>query len=147
MITTINETLRTNEKIIVERDKNIISNILFALRTKKGADGKSAFEKQVGRKPNTLKLALVEKCFVERDSLTEIEPDFSEADSTILVRQRMRGTKLEGAWKKVKGAVAGQSEHTISILPKTGKKVTYSKRDVAWQQKHPNAAVATICQK
>ena len=44
MIRTINERLRTNEKIAVERDKNGISNILFALRTEKGADGKSAFE-------------------------------------------------------------------------------------------------------
>ena len=46
----------------------------------------------------------------------------------------MRGTKLEGVFKKVKGAVVGQSEHTISISPKTGKKVTSSKRDVAWQR-------------
>ena len=91
---------------------------------------------QVGRKPNRPKSVMVEKCLLERDPLIEIEPDyFSEADSTILVRERMRGTKLEGAFKKVKGAIVGQSEHTISILPKTGKKVTCSKRDVAWKNK------------
>ena len=79
---------------------------------------------------------MVEKCLFERDPLIEMEPDdSSEADSTILVRERMRGTKLEGAFKKVEGAVVGQSEHTISILPKTGMKVTYSKRDVTWQNK------------
>ena len=87
---------------------------------------------------------MVEKCLLERDPLIEIEPDdFSEADSTLLAREQMRVTKLEGSFKKVKGAVVGQSEHTISILPKTGKKVTYSKRDVAWQNKEaevPQAA-------
>ena len=63
------------------------------------------------------------KCSLERNPLIEIEADnFSEADSTSLVRERMRQTKLEGAFKKVKGAVVGQSEHTISILPKTGKR-------------------------
>ena len=135
MLRTMNERLRTNEKIVVERDKNGISNIFFALRTEKRADGKSSFERQVGKKPNTLKSVMVEKCVLERDPLIEIEPDFSEADSTFLVREQMRGTKLEGAFKKVKGAVVGQCEHTISILPKTGKKVTYWKRDVAWQRK------------
>ena len=135
MIRTINERLRINQKIIVERSKNGISNILFALRTEKRADGKSAFEKQTGRKPNTLKSAMIDKCILEKDPLIEIEPDdFSdEADSTILVRERMRGTKLEGAFKKVKGKVTGQSEHTISILPKSGKTITLSKRDIAKQ--------------
>ena len=38
-----------------------ISNILFALRTEKVADGKSAFEGQTGRKPNTLKSVMVER--------------------------------------------------------------------------------------
>ena len=135
MIRTINERLRINQKIVVERSKNGISNILFALRTEKGADGKSSFEKQTGRKPNTLKSAMIDKCILEKDPLIEIEPDdFSdEADSTILVRERMRGTKLEGAFKKIKGKVTGQSEHTISILPKSGKTITLSKRDIAKQ--------------
>ena len=117
-----------------------ISNILFALRTEKVADGKSAFEGQTGRKPNTLKSVMVEKCVLDKDPLIEIDPeDFSETDSTILVRERMRGTKLEGAFKKVKGAVEGQSGHTITILPKTGKERTYSKRDVAWLRREtPN---------
>ena len=98
---------------------------------------------KVGRKPNTLKSVMVEKCLLERDPLIDIEPeDFSEADSTILVRERMRGTKLEGAFKKVRGTVVGQSEHTISILPKTGKKTTYSMQDVAWQS---NEAEAPQC--
>ena len=76
---------------------------------------------------------MMEKCILEQDPQFEIEPeDFSEeADSTILVRERVRGTKLEGAFKKVKGKIVGESSHTITVLPKTGHQVIYSKRDVA----------------
>ena len=49
MIRTINGTLRTNAKIVIKKNKNGISDILSALRTERGANGKSAFEKQTGR--------------------------------------------------------------------------------------------------
>ena len=73
----------------MSKDKSGISNILFALRSEKGNDEKSAFEKQNGRNPNTLKSRKIEKCILEQDPKIEIEPeDFSdEADSTILVRE------------------------------------------------------------
>ena len=60
--------------------------------------------------------------FLEQDPRIEIEPeDFSEeADSTILVRERVRGTKLEGAFKKVKGKIVGESSHTITVPHKQG---------------------------
>ena len=76
---------------------------------------------------------MIEKCILEQDRQIEIEPeDFSEeADSAILVREKVRGTKLEGAFKKVKGKIVGESSHTITVLPKTGHQVIYSKRDVA----------------
>ena len=137
MIRTINERLRTNTKILISKDKSGISNILFALRSEKGPDKKSAFERQNGRKPNTEKSRMIEKCILDQDPQIEIEPeDFSEeADSTILVRERVRGTKLEGAFKKVKGQIVGESTHTITILPKTGKQIVYSKRDVAASDK------------
>ena len=117
--------------------KSGISKILFALRSEKGNDGKSAFEKQNGRNPNTLKSRMIEKCILEQDPKIVIEPeDFSdEADSTILVCERVLGTKLEGAFKKVRGKVVNQTGHTISILPKGSKNVTCSKRDVANNQK------------
>ena len=123
MIRTINERSRTNKKIVVEREKSGLSNILLALRSEKGADGKSAFEKHMGRKPNTLKSAMIEKCILDKDPRIDIEPeDFSEeADSTILVRERVRGTKLEGAFKKVKGNIVDESQNTLKNLPKTGK--------------------------
>ena len=118
---------------MVERGKSGLSNIFFALRSKKRADGKSAFEKHMGRKPNTPKSAMIEKCILDKDPRIDIEPeDFSEeADSTILVRERVRGTKLEGAFEKVKGNIVDESQNTLKILPKTGKSFIVSKRDVA----------------
>ena len=68
---------------------------------------------------------------LEDRNRTEMEDFSEEADSTILVRERVRGTKLEGAFKKVKGQIVGESLHTITIFPKTGKQVVYSKRDMA----------------
>ena len=41
--------------------------MMFALKTQNGVNGKSAFEKQNGRKPNTLNSAMVEKCILEKD--------------------------------------------------------------------------------
>ena len=142
MIRTLNERLRTNRKIVVEKNTSGLSNILFALRTEKGVDNTSAYERQMGRKPNTLKSAMIRKCFLEKDPQLQIEPeDFSEeADSTFLVRERVKGTKLEGNFKKIKGQVINQSEHTITVLPKVGKKTTYSKRDVAKLGQSTNSA-------
>ena len=76
---------------------------------------------------------MTEKSILEQDPQIEIAPeDFSEeADSTILVRERVRGTELEGAFKEVKGKIVGESSHTITVLPKAGQQVVYSKRDVA----------------
>ena len=112
-----------------------MSKTLFALRSERGSDGKSAFEKHLGRKPNTPKSRLTEKCILEKDPAIDSEPeDFSEADSTILVRERerVRGTKLESAFKRIRGQVVNQSENTITIVPKASKKeIIYSKRDVA----------------
>ena len=67
MIQTINERLRTSTNILISKDQSGISNILFALRSKKGPDGKSVFEKQNGRKPNAEKLRLIEKCISDQD--------------------------------------------------------------------------------
>ena len=87
----------------------------------------------MGRKPNTLKSAMIRKCILEKDPRLQIEPkDFSEeVDSTILVRERVKGTKLEGNFKKVRGQIISQKQNTITVLPKSGKQVIFSKRDVA----------------
>ena len=133
MIRTLNERLRTKRKIVVQNDTSGLSNILFALRTEKGVDNTLAYERQMGRKPNTLKSAMIRKCFLEKDPQIQIErEDFSEeAYSTILVRERVKGTKLEGNLKKIKSQIVNQSENTITELPKSGKQTIYSKRDVA----------------
>ena len=118
---------------MISKEKTGLSKILFALRSEKGSDGKSAFQRHLGRTPNTPKSRLIEKCNLERNSAINIEPeDFSEeADSTILVRERVRGTKLEAPFKKVKGKVVEQTDHTITVKQSSSKmSTTYSKRDV-----------------
>ena len=143
MIRTINGSLRTNKNILVSKDKSGVSNMLFALRSEKGCDGKSAFEEQNGRKPNTLKSRKIENCISEKDPKINLEPeDFSdEADSTMLVRERVRGTNLEGSFKRVKGKIVGQSGHTITVLPKGQKGETvYSKRDMAINKNLPSSS-------
>ena len=56
----------------------------------------------------------------------------------------MGGTKLEGAFKKMKGKNVGESNFTITILPKSGKasETVYSKRDVAISKNRPNESKA-----
>ena len=80
---------------------------------------------------------------LEIDPKIEIEhEDFSdEVDSTILIRERVRGTMLEGACKRVKGKVVGQSEQTITVLTRGNKSETvYSERDVAKTTKLPSTS-------
>ena len=60
LIRTINERLRTNNKIIVSKDSSGISEILFALRMYPSANGKIAYERSTGREPNTMKKLVTE---------------------------------------------------------------------------------------
>ena len=58
--------------------------------------------------------------------------DFSpDVDSTILMRETTRGSKLGGTFRKTNAKIVDETRHTITILPKSGKKVIISKRDVA----------------
>ena len=92
-----------------------------------------AFERQKKQKPNTPKTARVNDFISERDPDLQIEEeDFSpDVDSTVLIRERTRGSKLEGTFAKRKAKIVSESKHTIIILPNKGKTVTLSKRDVA----------------
>ena len=61
-----------------------------------------------------------------------METDFELGqDSTILFRERARGSKLERAYQRRKGTLLSESEHTITFLT-AGKTraTTLSKRDV-----------------
>ena len=136
LIRTLNERLRTNRNIILKRDKSGLSEILYALRMGKKADGSSPFEKLYGREPNTVKSNIINKIknVSENDPKVEFtQSDFEEeVDSTILVRERTKGSKLEGQYKRKIGKVIKESAHTITFLPKNSKKeVVYAKRDVA----------------
>ena len=54
-----------------------------------------------------------------------------EQDSETLVRERARGTKLDGLYKKKKGVIVGETDHTIAISNKKRQPTLHSKRDVA----------------
>ena len=58
----------------------------------------------------------------------------SGQDSILLVRERVRGRKLEGPYKKRKGVLLDQLQHTITYLPAgTGQQPKLSKRDIGKQ--------------
>ena len=64
--------------------------------------------------------------------LMKKEKDFeSRPESTILIRERVRGSKFEGAYQKRKGTLLSQAEHTITILQAAKTRATIlSERDV-----------------
>ena len=107
LIRTINERLRTNKQMIVTKDQSGLSEILYALRVNKKKDGTSPFERQMGRQPNTVKSNLVSKLLAisEQDPNLEFEQsDFQDdLDSTVLGRERARGSKLQGTFDKRAG--------------------------------------------
>ena len=136
LIRAINERLRTNKNIVLKKDKSGLSENLYALRMREKADGTSPFEKLYGRKPNTVKSNIVDKI----KGVSEVDPGlkFSTSDfeeevaSAIMVRERTRGSKLEGQFRKRTGKIVKETAHTITFLPKDGKReIIYSKRDVA----------------
>ena len=136
LIRTINERLRMNKEIIVTKDQSGLSEIMYALRISKKKDGSSPFEKQWGREPNTVKSNLVSKLL----DISEQDPDLQfdnsdfqdELDSTVLVRERARGTKIQEAFDKKSGRKIKKSANTITLLPQGSKKPKISaKRDLA----------------
>ena len=123
LIRTINERLRTNKQIIVTKDQSGLSEILYALRVNKKKDGTSPFEKQMGRQPNTVKSNLVSKLLAisEQDPNLEFEQsDFQDdLDSRVLVRERARGSKLQGTFDKRAGRKIKETAHTVTMLPES----------------------------
>ena len=67
------------------------------------------------------------------------EDDFSpDVDSTVLIRERTRGSKLEGTFKKKTAQPIGELDHTVTILPSRGSPVVLSQRDIAIERKEAN---------
>ena len=87
---------------------------------------------------------MIGKCILEKYPKIKIGPEeFSdEAGSTILVRERVREIKMEGAFKRVRGNVISQSGYNHIV--ENGKKSTivYSKRDVAANRKSQTTQVS-----
>ena len=80
-----------------------------------------------------------DRTFSDNPSFLLDEGDFeSGQDSTILVRERSRGTKLEGAYQKRKGVLIEQSNHTIIFLRAGRSQSTIiSKRDIGNMDQQP----------
>ena len=120
LIRTINERLRANKQKKLTKKKSGLSEILYALRVSKKKDGRSPFEKHMGKEQNTVKSNLVGKFMdiSERDPKLDFQPsDFQdETDSTILVSERSKGSKLESTFAKKTGTVVNETEHTVSNL-------------------------------
>ena len=67
------------------------------------------------------------------------EDDFNpDVDYTVLIRERTRGSKLEGTFKKKTAQPIGESVHTVTILPSRGSPVVLSQRDIAIERKEAN---------
>ena len=109
LIRTINERLRANKQKTLTKDQPGLLEILYALRISKRKDGKSPFEKQLGREPNTVNSNAVSNFLdiSEQDNSLEFSPtDFQDdLDSTVLVRESSRGSKLEGAFERKTGRI------------------------------------------
>ena len=72
--------------------------------------------------------------------LTETDFELVQ-DSTILVREPTRGSKLEGAYKKRKRILLEQTDYTVTFLPAGNKQPTIiSKRDIAREDGKINCA-------
>ena len=73
---------------------------------------------------------MIQKCILDQDPRIEIEPeDFSEeADSKILDRKRVRGTKLEKVLQKGKRSNCGRVNPYDYIPPKDWQTSTVLKK-------------------
>ena len=109
--------------------------MLFALRRNASANKKAPFERHFGRSPNTITSLLTnpETRVLASDPKIQLTTDDIESghDSTILARERTRGTKLGAALAKQHERILKQTQHTISFLPAgTSSPKVISKRDL-----------------
>ena len=143
LVRTINERLRANPEVLTEKQNKLFYKLMSALRTNKGKNRKSSFERHTGRKPNTVTSIIVKLYKELNDSefdrtvdLEKLEEFPRDDDSTIFVRNRQRKEKLAGLFKKRRGKITGETSHTIKFVPaeKTNE-IVLSKREVARGEK------------
>ena len=139
LIMTINERLRANPELIVERQNKLFYQLVSALRVNKGKDGKSSFERHTGKRPNTI-TSIIVKLYEELNNLDfdksvqldKLEEFPRDDDSTIFVEERQRKGKLAGLFKRRKGKITGETRHTVTFAPENKQTETVlSKREVA----------------
>ena len=117
---TINERLRTNKQIILKRDNSVLSEILLRCECTRLEMRNHCKKTYVGTELNTIKKLIIyrKRPISEPQKVKLSTSDFdSGQDSAILVRERVRGSKLEEAYEKRKSVLLNQSEHTITFLP------------------------------
>ena len=94
---------------------------LVLLGTVSNSSKKSPFERHYGRSPNTVKEILTKLSPVSADdpNLAFSDEDFQrDQDSAILVRERSRGSKLDGLFTKRRGYLVDETPHTVSLQTK-----------------------------
>ena len=127
LVRTINERLRANKQIVVTKDQSGLSKLLYALRTSEKKDGSSSFERKANGQGAELGEILLSLKIVgyfktgpkRRIRATEIHADLK---STVLVRERTRGSKLQGAFDKKARKKMKKSAHTIIWLPESSQR-------------------------
>ena len=110
LVRTINERLRANPEVLTEKQNKSFYELKSALRTNKGKDGKSSFERHTGQKLNTV-TSIIVKLYKELNDLEfdrtvdleKLEEFPRDDDSTIFVLNRQRKGKLAGLFKKRRG--------------------------------------------
>ena len=144
----INERLGANKEIIVGKDNFGLSEIPFALRLNPLA--KNTIRAIHGPRTELNKKRILtnkQKCISEKPEFPLADDDFESGQySTILVRERSPGSKLEGTTRQ-KEVLLEQSNHTITFLHTGGTtKTIISKRNIGhseqpcsseWRRKLP----------
>ena len=107
----MNERLRTNKNITLEKDNTGLSEMLYALRGAKTQNIPCPAELYNNRTFTTVKDIITTKMnknysVLDNDNNFKLEmSDFpGEQDSEILVREQARGTKLDCLYEKKKGS-------------------------------------------
>ena len=156
LIRTVYERLRANKKIVLDKDNTGLSELLYALRTAPKENKMSPAKLYTGRKFNTVKDIIPTKPkpnYIVSDNDSTFELKMSEfppdQDSELLIRERARGSKLENAYKKKKGKIVAEIQHTVTMkghgksLPTLhSKREVAASRKLATSQKKPQNALS-----
>ena len=114
---------------MLTKDKSGLSEILYALRISEKKDGKSTFEKQLGREPNTVKSNVVGKLL-----------DVSEEDPNLELRQSFFQTRLS-LYEKEHGAHSFIAGWTVRQESSQGHKRNRTYNNSAPRQGDKNKSV------